>query len=118
MGGAGHVYMSTAGVSVGARAGTALCDHPFAHLGLCVAPGRPGWSLDIQTWSIVCEVEVCEVEDKGDQEQGGPGLARFSPYRHSWTGVPNGGLIIEAAPQVCKGNPFYKAMTFGLSDIN
>lgn len=27
LGGAGHVYVSTAGVSVGARAGTALCDH-------------------------------------------------------------------------------------------
>ena len=105
--------MSTAGVGVGARTGTALCDSPFGHPGLCVAPGRPGWSLDIRTSSI-----VCEVEDEGDQEQRGPGLARFTPYRHSWTGVPNRGLIIEAAPQICKGNPLHKAMTSGLSDIN
>ena len=63
LGCAGHVYVSTAGVGVGARAGTALCDGPFGHLGPCVAPGRPGWSLDIRTSSV-----VCEVEDEGDQE--------------------------------------------------
>lgn len=39
-------------------------------------------------------------------------------HRYSWTGVPNRGLIMAAAPQVCKGNPLYKARTFGLSDIN
>lgn len=49
LGHSGHVHVSTAGGGVGARAHTALCDHPFGHLGPCVAPGRPGWSLAIQT---------------------------------------------------------------------
>jgi len=58
------------------------------------------------------------VEDEGDEEQRGLGLARFTPHRHGWTGVPNWGLVLEAAPLVCKGNPLHKAMTFGLSVIN